>query len=619
MTKRSYELLEKINSPDDLKKLPEDSMDELIEELREKIIETVDAQGGHLASNLGMVEATVAIHRAFDCPRDNIIFDVGHQGYAHKLLTGRYKSFDSLRSFGGISGFTNREESVYDTFSAGHCGSSISAALGVAEAKRILGDNSYTVAVVGDGALTNGMIYEALNNCGNRKIRLIIFINDNDMSISKNVGGLHRYLSGIRTSKGYFRFKHGMEATLSKIPLVGWHIATFFKKIKDAFKRIFVKNNIFEDLGIIYLGPVDGNDLKRLSILIDEAKTKDECCVIHMKTKKGMGYAPAEIEPEKYHSVSALAGSGNRSSKSFSEYVGEELCKRASADNKICAITAAMCDGTGLTGFAAKYPDRFFDVGIAEEHAVTFAGGLSAMGQKPVLILYSTFAQRVYDQLWQDVSLQKLPMVLMLDRSGLVPGDGITHQGIFDYALFSSIPNVEIYSPETFAELSDDLDKGLAGSKITIIRYPKGSEPPKNNAEWIDEGVLSYTANIFEADTVIVTFGRMTSIAVKAAELLSGKYNVGVLKLVKIFPLDFRKISEKFSSAKLVYVLEEGIKDGGMGEKLSSALNNVNIHIHAVEGFVPHGSLDDLLKFCSFTPDEVSRKIEEIRSGENFR
>ena len=604
-------MLEQIYSPADIKTLSAEELQTLAAEIREVIIDTVSKNGGHLASNLGMVEATIALHKNFDSPNDKIVFDVSHQCYTHKLLTGRYKDFSTLRQSGGISGFTNRIESEHDIFTEGHSGSSISAALGIAAANKILGKNDYTIAIVGDGSLTNGMIYEALNNCADKNLNLIIILNDNDMSISRNIGGLHDYLSRIRTSKRYYHLKHRTEKFLSAVPLIGKPILVGSKKLKDATKRFFVKNNIFEDLGLVYLGPVDGHNFQKLDIVLEEAKTKHTCCIVHMVTKKGLGYSFSENEPDKYHGVGTFekeAGILSTKKESFSSKVGEILCKKAENDPKICAITAAMRDGTGLAPFSKAYPERFFDVGIAEEHAITFAGGLARNGMKPVVLRYSTFAQRVYDQLSHDIALQKLPIVLALDRAGLVPGDGITHQGIFDYAIFSSVPNTEIYAPETYDELEKAFESGFESSNITVIRYPKGSFSEYTPAiPMIQNDVFSYSENIGTAETVIVTFGRLTKTAHEAIK--KSKKNIALLKLIRVFPLEYTKIEELLKNAKNIYFLEESYLSGGVSEKLAARLQNKKIKIHAITEFIEHGELSELNILCGFTAENIESAI----------
>ncbi len=611
-------MLETIQSPDALRDMTPKELRSLADEVRQAILETVSKTGGHLASNLGMVEATVVMHHLFRSPEDKILFDVGHQCYAHKILTGRYEKMETLRSFGGISGFPNREESAHDVLNEGHCGTSISSALGIAEANKLNGSDRWTVAVVGDGALTNGMIYEALNNCADKELRLILVINDNEMSISRNVGGLHRYLSKIRTSKGYFRLKRRMEKALLLIPLIGKGLASFFKLIKDTVKRIFVANNLFEDLGLIYLGPTDGNDIDKLLTVFEEAKTKPRVCIVHMVTKKGKGYAPAEEKPDVYHSVAPFdlqIGVPETKKDDFSAHFGAHLCEKAEKDARICAITAAMCDGTGLAAFAKTYPDRFFDVGIAEEHAITFAGGLSAGGMVPVVALYSTFAQRAFDQVFHDVSLQKLPMVLALDRAGLVSGDGATHQGIFDIPLFSSLPGVTIESPETYAELDASLDRALAGAGLSIVRYPRGAEVV--DAEPLpmrldEEACFAYSDNVQSADAVIFTYGRVSAKAREAIALLQKECSVGLIKLIRVYPFDADKLSALTENAKLLYFLEEGIGSGGIAEKLAAHLRGSEaqrVLIHAIPGFGEHGSLAELNQKFGFTGEEIARRI----------
>ena len=586
------------------------------DEVRQKIIETVSKNGGHLASNLGMVEPTVALHRVFDSPNDKFVFDVGHQCYAHKIITGRDDVFSSLRQFNGISGFPNRKESEHDVLNEGHSGTSISAALGIAEANKLMGKNDYTVAIIGDGSLTNGMVYEALNNCANKELRLIILVNDNEMSISKNVGGLHNYFSNLRASKRYFIFKRRLKKGFIWIPLLGKPITKMLARIKNFFARMVVKNNIFEDLGLEYLGPVDGNNLKKVVGVLEEAKTRTTATVVHIRTKKGYGYEFAENEPDKYHGVSKFDkenGACAVDGEGFSAYVGKKLTEMAESDEKICAITAAMCDGTGLNPFLEKFPERLYDVGIAEEHAITFATGLSVSGMKPVVVLYSTFAQRTYDQALHDIAIQELPMTLLLDRCGVVPGDGITHQGIFDYPMFSSIPSVNIYSPESYDELSVCLEKAVESDTFDIIRYPKGKEieyEPFEKMIYDDDGTFAYSSNINTAKNVIVTYGRITALANEAAGLSD---DTAVIKLIKIFPLDIAKIGALLSGKELCYVLEESCKTGGVGEKLYPAFGGVkSVYIHAIDNFVEHGELDDLHKALGFDVQEIAHKIKSM-------
>ena len=590
------------------------------DEIRQKIIEAVSKNGGHLSSNLGMVEPTIALHRVFNSPNDKFVFDVGHQCYAHKIITGRGDALSLLRQFDGVSGFPNRSESEHDVLNEGHSGTSISAALGIAEANKLLGKDDYTIAIIGDGSLTNGMVYEALNNCAGKDLKLIILVNDNEMSISKNVGGLHNYFSKVRVSKRYFIFKRRLKKGFRWIPLLGKPITRLLARIKNFFGRMLVKNNVFEDLGLEYLGPVNGNNLKKVVGVLEEAKTRSCPTVVHIRTKKGYGYEPAEKEPGKYHGVGKFDienGINEQPSESFSYVAGKKLVEMAESDEKICAITAAMCDGTGLTPFAEKLPNRLYDVGIAEEHAITFATGLSVSGMKPVVALYSTFAQRTFDQALHDIAIQGLPMTLLLDRSGIVGGDGITHQGIFDYPIFSSIPGVNIYSPQTYSELEECIEKAVNSEKFDIIRYPKGKETKyKSSLEMIydEKKTLAYSSNIEKATRVIVTYGRITSLANEVAE---GLGDCAVIKLIKIFPLDIEKIATLLNGKELAYVLEESTKTGGVGEKLQPALNKAQkVYIHAIDGFVEHGELNDLYNFCGFTRDNIINNIKNSHKSE---
>lgn len=611
------------------KQIKEMSSDELLalsKDIRERIIHTVSQNGGHLASNLGMVEATIALHKTFDLDKDKIIFDVGHQCYTHKLLTGRGTQFGTLRQYNGLSGFCNRFESDYDVLNEGHCGTSISAALGIAEANKLQGSDVYTVAVVGDGALTNGMIYEALNNCADKQLKLIILINDNEMSISRNVGGLHSYLSSIRTSKRYFSFKRTFEGMLNHIPLIGKGLAKAFRTLKNFFKKWFLKNTLFEDIGLIYLGPVDGNNIEKLSTVLEEAKKRQSPCVVHMRTIKGLGYKHAEEHPELYHSVGVFdveKGVTASNTNTFSQVAGENVCRLAAENDKVCAITAAMCDGTGLTEFSHKYPERFFDVGIAEEHAVTFASGLAVNGMKPILMLYSTFSQRVYDQIFHDICIQRLPMILALDRCGIVPGDGITHQGIFDYSLFSSLPNATILSPESYRDVNDAFERALTNDGLSIIRYPKGSECidyEKETAFLEDEAnFCSYTQNVSSAEIVIITYGRISYQAYRASELLKSKYSIGIIKLKQILPLNYNLIDRLTLNAKLIYVVEEAIFSGGVGEKLSANLkkDNKTVFVRAIEDYIEHGSMKDLLEHCKLTDKQLAAEISAKMGAKN--
>lgn len=614
-------MLEEIKEPSDIKNYTDEETKELAAEIRRTILQTVSKNGGHLATNLGVVEATIALHRVFDITRDKLIFDVGHQCYAHKLLTGRSGQFHTLRTFGGISGFTNKDESPYDTVSAGHSGTSLSTALGIAAANKLKGSGAYTVAFIGDGSFTNGMIYEALNNCCERNIRLIILLNDNEMSISGNVGGLSRYLSSVRTSDRYFSFKHHLQKMLLHVPLIGKRLISAAKGIKSLLKRLLIKENFFENLGIDYLGPVDGNNIVKLEKVLTEAKTKNACCLVHMKTIKGLGYKFAEEKPHLYHSAAPFdiaRGIEEEPSGSFASVFGDIVCEKASGDERICAVTAAMCAGTGLQKFAGLFPDRFFDVGIAEEHAVTFSGGLSINGMKPVCALYSTFAQRVYDQLMHDISLQNIGFILALSHCGLIPGDGQTHQGVFDYSLISAVPHVRISAPETYQEMREVFDSAFGSEEFNVIRYPKGAETEYDRSSFKYSGDRACSVlGEEEADAVIITYGRITEKAYHARRLLSGKRSVKIIKLIRIYPLDFNPIFNLCGSAKTICILEEAIHEGGLAEKITSAFalhpntnNNVKFIANDVkDGFTQHGDLASLYTLCGFQAEQIADRI----------
>ena len=613
-------IIDKIKKPNDIKNLNKNELNTLTNEVRDIIVNTVSKNGGHLSSNLGVVELTLALHKCFSSPDDKIIFDVGHQSYVHKLLTGRYQKFSSLRQMDGVSGFQNKEESEHDPFTEGHAGTALSQALGIAEANKIKGNSSWTIAVVGDGAFTNGMVFEALNNCCNRRINLIIILNDNDMSISTNTGGIHRHFTRLRISSSYLGFKRGLTNFLSKIPLLGKPLYKLIKHLKNGMKRLLVGRNIFDCFGIGYLGPVDGSNIKKLSILLQEAKKREnEITLIHVKTKKGKGYEPAEKEPSKYHGVSKFDKDvvlDDCKIESFSTVFGHLLVEKASKDEKICAITAAMKEGTGLSEFASTYKDRFFDVGIAEEHAITFGAGLSYSSLKPVCALYSTFSQRSYDQLFHDITIQKLPFVLVLDRAGMVPNDGITHQGIFDYSLFSSLKNTCIYAVDTYEELDKYLDISLNSSLLSIIRIPKGQETDYKelNFELLDKGDYQCSSSLEKASCLVFTYGRITRQVILALNELNDD-SIALVKFTKIFPLDINICRTLMQGKKNLIVIEEGIKQGGFGEKISSLIkeNNIdiNVKIKALEEYVEHGSMEELFNRYKFNKEDIVSFIKE--------
>ena len=578
-----YKYLGRVNSPEDVKKLNKTEAEELCTELREHIVAVTERNGGHLASNLGAIELTVAIHKVFDCPRDHVIFDVGHQSYAHKLLTGRFERFDTLRQPGGITGFTNREESEFDCFGAGHSSTSLSAALGFAKADQLSGSDAYTVAVLGDGAFTGGMIHEALNNC-DRNLKLVIILNENEMSISKNIGRFASSIAKLRRKSGYFKAKRRTVSLVKKIPFVGKWLFNAIKSVKKSIKNSLYGSNYFEDMGLYYIGPADGNNYEDVEALLTAAKNAGESVLVHLKTKKGKGYAPAETDPNKYHGLRS-ANSQNTSGTDFSAEFGKAICNLAENDEKICAITAAMSSGTGLDGFAEAYPERFFDVGIAEEHAVTFAAGLSANGYKPVFAVYSSFLQRGYDQMIHDVALQRLPVVFCVDRAGFNNADGATHHGIFDVAFASQMNGMRIYSPVTYNGLKASLQAALSDEYPSIIRYPSGYENNVVNETFYKnefDGKISVRCDFSPEnmpDNIIVTHGRIVAECIKAEKLLceSGE-SVGILLCEYIAPYDSLadEIADIFKDKipqKLIFV-EEEIKNGGFGMTLSEHLKN---------------------------------------------
>lgn len=582
----TYPLLNRIQSPDDLKRLSAQDMEPLAEEIRRFLIERVTENGGHLASNLGVVELTLAIHRVFSTPHDHLIFDVGHQSYIHKLLTGRREQFDTLRKGGGISGFPKRTESEHDCFGTGHSSTSLSAALGFAEADKLSGSDAYTVCVFGDGAYTGGMIHEALNNC-RKKLRLIIILNENEMSISKNIGRFAKNLSRLRSSDRYFRTKNATASFLQKIPLIGKKMFALLLNLKILFKNALYGSNYFENLGLYYLGPVDGNDEEAVETLLREAKKTGQSCIVHVKTKKGKGYAPAEATPDVFHGMSP-AGSSKPCETSFSEEMGAILTEAANRNDKICAITAAMANGTGLQSFRAAHPERFFDVGIAEEHAVTFAAGLAANGYRPVVAIYSTFLQRAYDNILHDVALQNLPVVFCVDRAGLNASDGATHHGIFDVAYLSQIPNLKIYTPITKNALKCAMYEALHSDRPCAIRYPNGYESeevvdafygkePMRGIGLRNDYLQAVGATAEDVDAVLVTHGRIVSEALKAKRKLKEQgVMLGILLLERLKP--YAEAAEEIirclpNKPCQVVFLEEEIRAGGMGMLLSQALS----------------------------------------------
>jgi len=570
-----YTLLEKINSPEELKALSERDIPRLAEEIRAFLVENTERAGGHLASNLGVVELTIALHRVFDSPGDHIIFDVGHQSYVHKILTGRREDFDNLRRPGGLSGFTSIKESAHDAFGAGHSSTSVSASLGFAEADALKGDKAYTVAVLGDGAFTGGMAHEALNNC-NPDLPLIIVLNENGMSISVNKGMFAGYLSRVRFSKSYRRWKRGTTSVVSKIPLIGRALKAVLSFFKNRFKSAFFSPNYFEDLGLYYIGAIDGNDYKKVEAALKVAKSLGKCAIVHIKTKKGKGYKPAEENPDNFHSVPRDAPK----SQPFHEIFVEKLVEIAGKDESVVAVTAAMGMGTGLLGFEAKYPNRYFDVGIAEGHALTFSAGLAANGLKPFTAIYSTFLQRGYDSIIHDIALQGLPVKIMIDRASLATQDGATHHGIFDVAFLSHVPGFEIYAPATADTLRIAMEEALESDAPVAIRYANAGEDERVLEVLYPNGVqrkLGIAASFKpgEARYVFITYGNITSRVVRAKDLLKERgIEAGVITIEKLRP--YKNAAELIlpyvSGAEKIVFVEEGIKNGGAGMLLREEL-----------------------------------------------
>lgn len=598
-------ILKNIKSPADIKGLSYEQLDELSAQIRQELISTVASNGGHLASNLGVVELTVALHKCFDSPTDKFVFDVGHQIYTHKLLTGRYENFHTLRTEGGISGFPRPTESEHDPFFSGHSSTSISSAYGISVSEMLKGTNHYTVAIIGDGAFTGGLAYEAINNVGrNKDAKLIVILNDNEMSISQNVGSVSKYLTNIRTTRQYFRLKAGLEKTLNHVPVIGRKLSAAVYRLKTAIKNRIYNSNMFEDLGFRYMGPVDGHNIKKLTEVLEEAKNIDRPVFLHVHTKKGKGYELAEQNPSVFHGISKFdtdTGETVAKGKNFSDEFGKYLCELASKDSRICAITAAMSLGTGLSEYAQNYSDRFFDVGIAEEHAVVFASGLSKGGMVPFFVVYSTFLQRCYDQLIHDAALQKQKIIIAIDRAGFVGEDGETHQGIFDVAFMNTISNFTIYAPSTYDELRKDMFKAVyKDSNVIAIRYPRGAE-----CEIPDDFRPTYDVfDIYgdeDSDVSIVTYGRIFGNACKAYKLLKQQNkNVRIVKLNKIKPLD-PSIIEVLRNDRNIFFFEEGIQNGGVGEKLALRLLEAGYSgeykLVAVDYcFVEQGSVESTIK-----------------------
>lgn len=587
--------LGRIQSAQQLREMSFPQLEQLCAEIRTVLIQTVSQNGGHLSPNLGTVELTVALHRELQLPKDTLLFDVGHQCYTHKLLTGRYERFATLRTQGGISGFPNPAESDCDPFIAGHSSTSISAACGFAAAKRLRGDKSNTVAVIGDGALTGGQAYEGLSNVSHQKGRLIVVLNDNRMSISQNVGFAARHLTWLRSRSKYLRFKNTVAYGVSRIPAVGGWLYRKLFRLKTGLKTALYRgSSMFEDMGLHYFGPVDGHDLQALTRALRIAKSIARPVLLHVVTEKGKGYSPASERPDTYHGVSpfdASRGQQQASGESFSSVFGQTLEQLADADASVCAVTAAMAAGTGLQGFSEKYPDRFFDVGIAEQHAVTFASALACGGMTPVVALYSTFLQRAYDQLLNDTAIMGNHVVFAIDRAGLVPGDGETHQGLFDPAFLRSVPRMRIYAPCNYAELRQMLTVAVLGERGPVaVRYPRGAQHVSLADHPASGNPFDLTAG--EGSSVLlVTYGDCFAAALQAREGLAAEgTKADLLKLNRIWPLDEGAV-QIAQGYKAVYFFERAGAAGGIGEGYAAALQQAGItcrFVHkAVEGFIP--------------------------------
>lgn len=592
--------LENVNSPKDIKKLNIDELDALCDEIRELMIETVSKNGGHLASNLGAVELTVAMHKVFNSPSDQFVFDVGHQCYTHKILTGRKDSFSTLRTEGGISGFTRPCESNHDIFSSGHSSTSISAAIGLAKAKTLNGDKGKVIAVIGDGALTGGLAYEALNNAGNEHNNLIVILNDNNMSISDNVGSMAKNLNHIRISPKYFTFKSKIQHALSRMPKIGAQVQRLITITNTKIRKILYHSTMFEDLGFRYYGPIDGHDLESLIDVLTVAKAHNNSVLIHVNTLKGKGYEFAEKNPSKFHGIGKFdieTGEPLSSGENYSSVFGNYLCELAKKDRRICAITAAMSTGTGLVDFSYKYPERFFDVGIAEEHAVTFSSGLAKNGMIPFFAVYSTFLQRSYDQLVHDVAMQDLKVIFGIDRAGFVGEDGESHQGVFDTAYLMSVPNLSVLAPSSFDELREMMYQAAYRENHAVaIRYPRGGQGKIIDGYKYERADFD-TFGDTDAEKCVVSYGKEF---LNVYDALGELDNTFAIKLNRIKPIN-PNVLDLLKNVKTVFFFEEGIKSGGVGECFGSMLAESDVtakfrHICIEDEFIKQASVESQLK-----------------------
>ena len=619
------QVLDKINKENDIKKIDKRLYPVLAEEIRTFLIDKISKTGGHLASNLGTVDLTIALHAVLNLPHDKIVWDVGHQSYTHKILTGRKNEFDQLRQFGGLSGFPKRHESPCDSFDTGHSSTSISAALGIAMANKLNQSDDKVVAVIGDGALTGGLALEALNNVASLGRNFVIILNDNNMSISENVGSMSNYLNKFRVGEHYNEFKEDVENSLSKIPKVGKKIAKRVKRTKDNIKNLFIQGGLFDDLGITYIGPIDGHDINGMIDIFKDALKIDHPIVIHVKTIKGKGYSFAENEPSRFHGIGKFdiaTGKQITDNKikvmTYTQVFSKALINLAKQDKKIVAITAAMPDGTGLSDFKKQYPERFFDVGIAEEHAVTFAGGLAVSGFKPVISIYSSFYQRAYDQILHDICLQNLPVVMIIDRAGLVGQDGETHQGVFDMSFMSAMPNMTIIAPKDTKELVESLKFAVKHNGPIAIRFPRGNAYVM---EQQDDVIISYGKSEIVSqgkDIAVIAVGNMFEETMKAYKLLK-KDNIDITLINARFikPLDTVMIEEIATTHKMIVVVEEAIKKGGYGEAVASFIMehgiNTHVKIMAIDNqFVEQGMVEDLRKKIGIDYNSIYTEIREL-------
>ncbi|KIR01664.1 1-deoxy-D-xylulose 5-phosphate synthase [Lachnospiraceae bacterium TWA4] len=616
-------VLENINKTGDIKKVSSSQYDILAREIRQFLIEKVSKTGGHLASNLGVVELTMALHLVFNLPEDKIIWDVGHQSYVHKILTGRKEGFDELRQFGGMSGFPKRNESASDAFNTGHSSTSISAGLGLVQARDLLGQSHSVVSVIGDGSLTGGMAYEAMNNAARLKTNFIIVLNDNEMSISRNIGGVSKHLSDIRTASSYTNLKNQVTKQLEQVPGIGKKMIKRISKTKSSLKQLLVSEMLFENMGLTYLGPVSGHDIHELKHMFNLAKRVQGPVVVHVVTKKGKGYFPAEQNPSAYHGVSSFdietgCPKKKKTMPSWTDVFSRKLCQLARTDDKIVAITAAMPQGTGLDSFQRKFPNRFFDVGIAEEHAVTFAAGLAAGGLKPVFAVYSSFLQRGYDQLVHDIGLQHLPVVFAIDRAGLVGSDGETHQGIFDLSFLSTIPEMIVCAPKNQYELEDMLEYAFKQDGPVAIRYPRGNtwQGLKEYRQPIETGKSEII--VHDRDILLLAVGSMVETAMKVREnLVKEGYHASVVNVRFVNPFNYECLRAMLCTHPLVVTMEENIYTGGYGEKVASFIGRVGVETIVLpfaipDVYVEHGDVNTLKEFIGLDVNHLTQAILDV-------